>query len=76
MATEIHLTTVTNEGRALDIAARIKGMTYLILYANVCPYQGEFRVNVGTLRKKTFKAELTGVVLDLLAAMIPTRATP
>lgn len=69
MATEISLTK-TSETKANHIALRLRGQTFMSFYVNVCPCNGSFLVNVGTLRPDTSEQELTEMVLDVLASMI------
>jgi hypothetical protein len=67
--TEINLTK-TSKDKADRIAMRLRGQTSMDFYVNVCPCNGSFLVNVGTLRANTSIEELTEMVLDVLASMI------
>ena len=69
MATEINLTK-TSKDKAERIAMRLRGQTLMNFYVNVCPCNGSFLVNVGTLRTETSTEELTEMVLDVMASMI------
>lgn len=44
----------------------LQGQSYMDLYVTICPYQGEFHVNVGTRRADTSEAELRGMVMMIL----------
>lgn len=63
---EINVYKVISAERAEPIVKAIEGKTFMNFYVNVCPYQGEFHVNVGTLRTDTTEKELTEMVLHLL----------
>ncbi len=65
---EINITKTCSAEKAEKIAAALRGKTYMNLYVNVCPFQGEMHVNVGTLRARTSKAALTEMVLDVMAS--------
>jgi hypothetical protein len=45
----------------------LKGQSYLNLNVELCPVGGSFDVNVTTLHPKATKAELTAMVLGILA---------
>jgi hypothetical protein len=68
-ATEIELTKTSKE-RAEHIASRLRGQTFMHFYVNVCPFNGSFIVNVGTIRPGTSKKELTEMVMATLVSMI------
>ena len=64
--TEVTVYRAVSAERAENIRLALEGRTYFKFYVNVCPFNGMFHVNVGTLRKKTSKKALTEAILDLL----------
>lgn len=67
----IELTRVLNADQADRIKLALHGKSYMTLQVLVCPAGGEFQVSVQTLRPRTTKAELTGMVMMLLCDALP-----
>ena len=65
MVTEINVFIGSAE-RGEIIKKRLEGRTFMKFYVNVCPYQGQCHVNVGTLRPETTEKELSDMVLFTL----------
>ncbi len=57
------------------IKKRLEGLTFLRLYVNVCPYQGQWHVKVGTLRPETTEKELSDMALQVLCDDLTSSAT-
>ena len=70
MVTQIELTKVSTEQEGERIASRLRGQTFMNFYVNVCPCNGSWTVNVGTLRPDTSERDLIDMVLFIMATMI------
>lgn len=70
MAAEINLTNVGTLEHAEPLVRALNGATSYKLYINLCPGRGSFSVNVGTLDPDVDTAELTGMVLMVMAGEI------
>ena len=70
MATEIELTKTMTFAKGEHIALKLRGQTFMNFYVNVCPCNGSWTVNVGTLRPDTSERDLIDMVLFIMATMI------
>ena len=65
--TTIMLTTITQAQDADPIRRVLDGETFMDFHVRVWPIGGMFQVAVSTTREETTEAELTAMVLEVLA---------
>ncbi len=63
----IRIHNVTGEASAQPLKAVLQGQTYMNLDVQLCPVQGSVDVRVETLNPDVSEAELTEMVLGILA---------